>query len=104
LYTANVEQLAAALARHLAARLPDPERLLDRPQLAERLGVSERTVGALVARKELPEPLLHTGGIARWSWPEVERYLAARRERTLRRGRGRYSRHAAASTGGKTES
>jgi predicted DNA-binding transcriptional regulator AlpA len=66
--------------------------LLDRGQLAGRLGIAERTVGALVARQELPQPL-RMGGSVRWDWDEVLRFLSARRPRRPRRGRGVYDRH-----------
>jgi predicted DNA-binding transcriptional regulator AlpA len=89
----DLEALAEAIARHLAVRLRgDDRRLLDRGQLAGRLGVAERTVGALVARKELPQPL-RLGGSVRWDWDEVLRFLGARRPRRPRRGRGVYDRH-----------
>jgi hypothetical protein len=85
------------LARRLADRLlpllrPGEKCLIDRPELARRLDVAERTVSALVARGELPPALLHTAGIARWDWAEVLKCLAARRGRKPRRGRGRYER------------
>jgi hypothetical protein len=89
----DLDDLADRLAERLAPLLRhDPEQLLDRPALAVRLGVAERTIGALVARAELPPPLLHTGGLARWSWGEVVKHLAARRGRRLRKGRGRHPR------------
>jgi predicted DNA-binding transcriptional regulator AlpA len=92
--TFDLNTLAEAVAAKLAERLrAEQDRLLDRAQLAERLGVSERTVSTLVARGELPGPLLHTSGISRWGWSEVECYLASRRQRTLRKGRGRYNRN-----------
>lgn len=70
------------------------ERLLDCADIAERMSVSERTVRALVARGELPGPLLHTGGIARWDWGVVLKFLQARSEKRIRKGRGRYRRAA----------
>jgi hypothetical protein len=100
----DLELLAEAVAERLAARLSaDRERLLDRAGLAERLGVAERTVAALVARGELPGPLLHTSGVARWEWSAVLRHLGARQGRRLRRGRGRFARGGKASEGKGTE-
>jgi hypothetical protein len=92
----NLPALARLLAEELAPLLrPGAEPLLDRPALARRVGVGERTVSVLVARGELPPPLLHTGGVARWSWPQVVKYLESRQgRRTPRRGRGRYDRAA----------
>jgi predicted DNA-binding transcriptional regulator AlpA len=86
---AIADALAGRLAEHFHAK---DTRLLDRGQLATRLGVGERTIGALVARQELPEPL-RLGGCVRWDWGEVLRFLADRRQRKPRRGRGRYERH-----------
>jgi predicted DNA-binding transcriptional regulator AlpA len=93
----DLDALAAALADRVvplvAQRLrPDAEALLDRPALAERLGVGERTVSAMVAKQQLPQPLLCTGGVSRWSWPQVLRFLEGRQGRRPRRGRGRYGR------------
>lgn len=79
-----VERLSAAVAARLRA---DAEKLLDRRELAVRLGLSERSISALVSRHELPEPH-RLGGTVRWSWPTVERYLAARAGKRPRRGRG----------------
>jgi hypothetical protein len=53
------------------------------------------TVGAMAARGELPPPLLHTSGVARWTWPQVLKYLESRQGRQRRSGRGRYGRQAA---------
>jgi hypothetical protein len=93
----DLDALAAAVAEKLAPLLrQDPEQLLDRKALAERLGVGERTVSGLVARGELPPPVLHTGDIARWSWPSVLRFLEGRGGRRPRKGRGRYDRNRAA--------
>jgi predicted DNA-binding transcriptional regulator AlpA len=86
--------VARLVAEQLAPLLrAESERLLDRPLLADRLGVAERTVACMVARGELPPPLLHTPGIARWRWAEVIRYLESRQGRARRQGRGRYERH-----------
>jgi hypothetical protein len=73
----------------LAERLRD-DTLLDRDDLARRLGVSGRTVSIMVDRGDLPGPLLHTTGVARWSWPQVEQYLQARQGRPLLKKRGRH--------------
>ena len=93
----DLDTLAAALAERVAPLVAqrlraDAEGLLERHALAERLGVGDRTVSAMVARAELPQPLLCTGGVSRWSWPQVLRYLEGRQGRRPRRGRGRYAR------------
>jgi hypothetical protein len=81
------------LAGHVAAKLRlDAERLLSRDDLAVRLDVAPRTITAMVARAELPGPILHTAGTARWSWPSVVAWLSARQGKQRRRGRGRWSR------------
>jgi len=95
---ADVDAIAKAVAVKLGTAR---ECLLDREALAERLGIGERTVGAMVARGELPRPLLHTGGIARWHWPQVLQFLAGRQDRRLRRGRGRFGREMADGRGGR---
>jgi predicted DNA-binding transcriptional regulator AlpA len=91
----DLDTLAGLIAERLAPLLrADPEQLLDRPALAERLGVAERTVSGMVARRELPEPLICTGGVTRWRWADVLKYLESRRGKTKRAGRGRYRREA----------
>jgi predicted DNA-binding transcriptional regulator AlpA len=86
------EAVAEAIARRLVFLLRVEERaLLDRRQLATRLGIAVRTVNGLVARKELPPPL-RVGGCVRWNWAEVIEFLAGRRQHRPRRGRGRYDR------------
>jgi predicted DNA-binding transcriptional regulator AlpA len=90
---ADIQALAAAIGERVAERLrADADRLLDRATLAQRLGIGERTVSGLVARSELPPPLLHTGGLARWRWESVLAWLAGRADRQVKRGRGRWSR------------
>lgn len=87
----DIDHLVDRLAERLAPllRAADSSRLLDRRELAERISTSERTVSSMVARQELPPPLVHTSGVSRWSWPQVEQFLLARQGRQLRRGRGR---------------
>jgi hypothetical protein len=88
----DLDQLAAVIASRLAERLgAERPHLLSRPQLAERLGISERGVTALANRNELPAGYL-IGGVRRWDWQEVHKYLLARTGRKPRRGRGRYGR------------
>jgi hypothetical protein len=85
----DIDVLANRLADALAEKLrADQERLLGREDLAERIGVSVRSIGSMVGRGDLPQPLLHTAGVARWSWDQVLKHLAARQGRKLRRGRG----------------
>jgi len=94
----DVRALARAVAEYLAPLLrTDSDRLLDRPSLAERLGVCERSVGSMVSRGELPPPLLHTSGVARWDWNQVLKFLAGRQGKPKRAGRGRYRRTTAES-------
>ena len=89
----DLDALAAAVAAKLVPLLrPDPDRLLDRTALAKRLGVRGRTVGAMVQKNQLPPPLLCTGGVSRWSWDGVLKFLEARGGRKPRKGRGRYTR------------
>ncbi len=88
LASALVDRLAPVLASRLHL---DRDRLIGRPELAERLGISERSVSALAARGELPTGYL-IGGIRRWRWSEVLKHLKARSGRRPRKGRGRYTR------------
>jgi predicted DNA-binding transcriptional regulator AlpA len=69
----------------------EAERLLDRKELAARLGIGERTVGDLVARDELPPGYL-IGGVRRWAWAEVVKHLNVYKGHRHRKGRGRYDR------------
>jgi predicted DNA-binding transcriptional regulator AlpA len=85
---ANLDKLADLVVSKLAGRLSaDPERLLNLRELAERLGFSERTVTGFIARGELPEGHL-IGDSRRWNWREVQPFLAGRKGRKKRRGRG----------------
>jgi predicted DNA-binding transcriptional regulator AlpA len=92
--------LADAIVARMAGCL-HTEALLDRPALAARLGVSERTVSSMVAKGELPQPLLHTSGVARWSWAQVVKFLESRQGKQRRRGRGRHAREHVAHVEGK---
>jgi predicted DNA-binding transcriptional regulator AlpA len=88
----DLDALADALAARLAKRLHvNGERLIDLPELAQRIGVSERGARGLAARGELPAGVL-IGGLRRWSWSAVEKFLASREGRQRRRGRGRQRR------------
>jgi predicted DNA-binding transcriptional regulator AlpA len=84
--------IADAVAERLRAFAEQRDGLLDKTAMAQRLGVSTRTISALWAAKELPEPLLHTSGVTRWAWSDVVKFLEARKGRRLRKGRGRYDR------------
>jgi hypothetical protein len=89
----DLPSLARLVAEQLAPLLrADADRLLDRHALAERLGVADRTIGGMAARSEIPPPLLHTAGVARWSWHQVLKWLESRQGKRRRTGRGRYSR------------
>lgn len=85
----DIDEIARRVAEHLAPLLrSDPDRLLDRRELAQRLGVAERTITAMTARHELPPPLLGTAGTVRWCWAQVEKHLVSRQGRPRRKGRG----------------
>src|SRR5262249_41246824 len=89
----DLANLADAIAAKVVERLREEhDRLLDRRELAKRLTVSERLIGSLVARGQLPQPLLHTGGVARWDWPTVKKFFESRTGKRPRKGRGRYPR------------
>lgn len=47
------------------------EEFIDRGDLAERLGVHERTIRRMVTRGELPQPCVGAGGRPRWLWSFV---------------------------------
>jgi predicted DNA-binding transcriptional regulator AlpA len=85
---ADLDALADRIADRLAQRLGTADRLISRPELAKRLGVSERGVTGLASRGELPPGFL-IGGVRRWSWAQVVRYLESRSGRRRQRGRGR---------------
>jgi hypothetical protein len=88
----DLEGLADAIALRLSEKLDfRGQCLLDRKDLAERLKVSQRGVTALVNRGELP-PGIRIGGVRRWDWTEVLRFLAVRGKRKPRRGRGMHKR------------
>jgi predicted DNA-binding transcriptional regulator AlpA len=88
----GLQQLVDAIVARLLEQLRlHQDRLINLEELAARVGVSKRGAAGLVARGELPKGYL-IGGVRRWSWKEVERFLAARQGRRPRRGRGRYPR------------
>jgi excisionase family DNA binding protein len=88
----DLSALAQTIADRLAEKLrTESTHLLDRRELANRLRISERTVSALTQRNELPAGYLF-GGVRRWDWSEVLRYLASRPKVRRRRGRGIYDR------------
>ena len=84
----DLDTLAELIAGKLAKHLGKEDRLLSRPELATRLGVSERGLTGLVSRGELPAGFL-IGGLRRWHWAQVVRFLESRSGRRPRRGRGR---------------
>ena len=72
--------------------LADSDRLIDRAELASRLGVDVRTVSRMVRRGELPPPCLGQGGRPRWLWSYVIEFCRqrhARQEQLERRGRSK---------------
>ena len=99
----DIDKLASAIAERVVSRLhTEADRLLDRAELAQRLGVAERTVGSMVSRAQLPAPLLCTGGLARWSWSTVLAYLSNHTTKP-RRGRGRWNRNGGPHESGESE-
>lgn len=100
----NLEVLADTLAVHLAERLRiDADRLIDLRELAGRLGLSPRGTTGLIARGELPGGFL-IGGVRRWAWAEVVRFLEARRDRKpRRRRRGQHERRPPQQSAGASE-
>src|SRR5579871_6305611 len=90
----DIEALANQLADAVAARLStERDRVIDRRELARRLDVSERAASAMAARGDIPPGYL-IGGVRRWNWREVLKFLEARSGRKPRKGRGRYPRPA----------
>jgi predicted DNA-binding transcriptional regulator AlpA len=88
----NLDELVERLAERISSRLrTDEERLLSRAELADRLSVSQRAIGSMLARGELPQPLIRTSGngMVRWLWTDVLHHLKGRQGRYRpRRGRG----------------
>lgn len=74
-YAALAEEIAPRLAPLLAP--PDDRPLLSQREVADRLGVSTRTVRDIVARGELPAVRV-TDGAPRWRPGVVESFIAAR--------------------------
>jgi hypothetical protein len=89
----DLDALAESIAARVLHLLRDGEdRLLDLPKLAARLDLSPRGTRGLVARNELPPGYL-IGGVRRWSWPSVLKFLESRQQRQRRKpGRGQYAR------------
>jgi predicted DNA-binding transcriptional regulator AlpA len=89
----DLNVIADAVAARVAELLRvNAERLIDLDELAARIGVSRRGASGLVARGELPSGYL-IGGVRRWNWRELERWLSARQGRQRRHGRGRRDRN-----------
>lgn len=79
-----LENLARLVAQFLGE---ERNRLIDRAELARRLGVSERTLRRGLDRKEIPPPR-QIGDSDRWDWEEVKRGLPVRgRGKVRQRGR-----------------
>lgn len=55
------------------------ERLINRKQLAEMLGIHERSVPNLVESGDLPKPLAIRGS-RRWMWSRVLEHIDARQD------------------------
>jgi predicted DNA-binding transcriptional regulator AlpA len=88
----DLASLVDQIVQQLAERMRlDTDRLIDLEELAARVGVSRRGASGLVARGELPPGNL-IGGVRRWDWSEVRKFLATRQGRKTRRGRGRRGR------------
>jgi excisionase family DNA binding protein len=74
---AFLADFASQVAAEVAARLPAPDRLLTSEQAADRLGVTDRTVGNLMRRGELT--FVKVGASTRIEESEIARYVASRR-------------------------
>ena len=61
------------------------DQFLGRSELAQRLGIHERTVSRMVERGELPQPCIGQGGRPRWLWSFVVEFCRKRHERMARR-------------------
>lgn len=64
------EPMIGQASTSAADELPNEE-FIDRGDLAERLGVHERTIRRMVTRGELPQPCVGAGGRPRWLWSFV---------------------------------
>ena len=95
----DLDALVERLVARLAERYDDQRRLLNRRQLSDRIGISERTVSDLVNRGELPTGYL-IGGVRRWEWMAVLKHLGTKQGQQRRRGRGLYRRKRKAIQGG----
>ena len=82
-----IERLCKRIALVVQAHLQDEHtKLLTRIELAQRLGIGERTISTLVARSELPQPV-RLGGSVRWDWQQVRAFLKhASKKKRRRRG------------------
>jgi hypothetical protein len=85
------EALVERIVARVADRYGDERRILDRRDLSDRIGISERTVTDLVNRGELRARLL-IGGIRCWEWAAILKHVGAKQCRQRRQGRGMYSR------------
>ena len=85
------EALVERIVARVADRYGDERRILDRRDLSDRIGISERTVTDLVNRGELRARLL-IGGIRCWEWAAILKHVGAKQCRQRRRGCGIYSR------------
>jgi excisionase family DNA binding protein len=61
--------------------MPDDDDFVGLDELADRLGLSKRTVTRMVARGELPKPCLSVGGRPRWLWRFVIEHCYKRHQR-----------------------
>lgn len=73
----QLEQLADDIADRVAQKMRAADPLLSPAQLAERLGISDRTVRELLASGEIPS--LKIGGARRVEATAVDAYLESRR-------------------------
>lgn len=60
--------------------MADKRELLTTGQVAERIGVSARTVASWVRDGKLVPTYVTMGGHARFDWPDVERQLREQRQ------------------------
>ncbi len=66
-----------------AAGKPQPERLLNIKEVAERLNVSSRTVRRMVQHRDLPQPVCLGRRTKRWPSEAISTYLKRLTARSL---------------------
>ena len=59
----------------------DASPLVSKKQIAQRLGVSERTAAAITGEAYFPQPIVIAPRVLRWRWAEIETALATKAPR-----------------------